>query len=34
MSEGDHWRCKSCGFIMSNNDYDEFGGFCKMCRED
>lgn len=34
MTEGNHWRCKACGYIMSTNEYEYTGGFCRECRNE
>jgi len=28
------WRCKACGFVVSQEDIDNHGGFCKECRNE
>ena len=33
MAEGS-WRCKACGMITSDADYERYGGFCKECRNE
>jgi len=28
------WRCKGCGFVISQDDIDNHGGFCQECRNE
>jgi len=28
------WRCKACGFVVSQEDIERHGGFCKECRNE
>ena len=30
----EHWRCRSCGYVMSTNEYEYTGGFCRECRNE
>jgi len=34
MNEGDHWRCKICGMLMTNKDFEESQGYCWECRNE
>ena len=33
MIEGG-WRCKACGMVTPDVEYEKFGGFCKECRNE
>jgi len=28
------WRCKACGFVVSQKDIERHGGVCKECRNE
>ncbi len=31
MTEGSHWRCNSCGVLMSHAEFELFDGICRDC---